>query len=105
IGYEGLSLETYLNKIIQNGGTLLCDVRANPHSRKFGFAKKALSRACAEVGIQYEHFPELGIPSEDRKGLAPKDDYQVLFAAYEKDHLPRQMDSLDRIREFVDEGS
>ncbi len=36
IGYEGLSLEGYLNRLLQSGVTLLCDVRRNPLSRKYG---------------------------------------------------------------------
>jgi hypothetical protein len=34
IGYEGKSLEHYLNQLLQAGVTLLCDVRRNPLSRK-----------------------------------------------------------------------
>jgi hypothetical protein len=36
LGYEGISLEAYINKLIKNDVKLLCDVRKNPLSRKFG---------------------------------------------------------------------
>ena len=39
IGYESKSLENYLNQLITAGVTLLCDVRRNPLSRKYGFRK------------------------------------------------------------------
>ena len=67
IGYEGKSLESYLNQLLRAGVTLLCDVRRNPLSRKYGFAKSTLSKACEGVGIRYEHLPELGIASEERR--------------------------------------
>ena len=37
IGYERRSLEGYLNLLLQSGVTLLCDVRRNAVSRKYGF--------------------------------------------------------------------
>jgi len=45
IGYEGRSLEGYLNLLIQGSVTLLCDVRRNPISRKYGFSKGTLAKA------------------------------------------------------------
>ena len=38
IGYEGISLEAYLNRLIKNGVQVLVDVRKNPLSMKFGFS-------------------------------------------------------------------
>ena len=45
---------------------LLCDVRKNPLSRKFGFSKKKLKHITETVGIKYVHIPELGIESDKR---------------------------------------
>lgn len=104
IGYEGLSLERYLNVLLSHGVTLLCDVRANPNSRKFGFAKRALSHGCETVGIRYEHLPELGIATEKRKGVHTREDYDALFLKYERDWLPKQSAALDRIRSWIAEG-
>src|SRR5262245_52970208 len=53
IGYEGLTLEAYLNVLLRSGVTLLCDVRRNPISRKYGFSKSTLRTACNSVGIRY----------------------------------------------------
>ena len=39
IGYEGVSLEEYINKLIVNDVKVLCDVRKNSYSMKFGFSK------------------------------------------------------------------
>lgn len=101
IGYEGKCLEHYLNQLLQAGVTLLCDVRRNPLSRKYGFSKATLSKACEGVGIQYEHMPELGIASEQRRNLETQKDYDELFLVYERDCLPQQQTALTRILQWL----
>lgn len=90
IGYEGRSLERYLNLLIQNNINVLCDVRKNPLSRKYGFSKKTLQNACEAVNIKYIHLPELGIVSEKRKSLSSQKDYDALFSDYEQNIIPNQ---------------
>jgi Protein of unknown function, DUF488 len=102
IGYEGRSLEAYLNLLIRNGVTLLCDVRRNPLSRKYGFSKGTLSQGCTGVGIRYEHLPDLGIASDERRELVTQADYDQLFARYERDTLPGQSAALSLIKGWVD---
>jgi hypothetical protein len=104
IGYEGLSLEDYLNKLLRAGVTVLCDVRRNPLSRKYGFSKRTLSHACVGIGIRYEHLPALGIDSAERQGLDTQDSYDALFARYERDCLPHQDQALDSIAGWLAAG-
>jgi hypothetical protein len=104
IGYEGSSLEGYLNRLLHAGVTLLCDVRRNPLSRKYGFSKSTLSKACENVGIRYEHLPKLGIASDERQELHTQSDYDLLFAVYERESLPRQTDALKKIGTWVQAG-
>lgn len=104
IGYEGHSLERYLNTLIRVGATMLCDVRRNPISRKYGFSKTTLSRACEGVGIRYEHIPELGIASDHRRELDSQESYDALFAIYEQDYLPGQTESIRKIQGWVAGG-
>ena len=87
IGYESLSLESYINKLIINDVRVLCDVRKNAFSQKYGFSKSQLQQACTGVGIEYIHIPELGIDSEERQDLVSQKDYDILFAKYEKTTL------------------
>jgi uncharacterized protein (DUF488 family) len=89
IGYEGISLEQYINKLIVNDVKVLCDVRKNPLSMKYGFSKKQLSNACVGVGIEYLHFPEVGIASDKRQELNNQEDYDKLFEAYKSDTLSK----------------
>jgi len=104
IGYEGKCLETYLNQLLQAGVTLLCDVRRNPLSRKYGFSKGTLSHACEGVGIRYEHLPQLGIASAERRDLKTQADYDALFEDYEHKSLPLQSESLAQIQAWIKEG-
>jgi hypothetical protein len=101
LGYEGRSLEAYLNALLKDSVTVLCDVRRNPLSRKYGFAKSTLSKACENVGIRYEHVPELGIASAERKELKTQADYDVLFAEYERKSLPQQGAALKKISGWI----
>jgi uncharacterized protein (DUF488 family) len=87
IGYEGLSLEAYINKLIINDVRVLCDVRKNAYSQKYGFSKSQLQQACTGVGIEYIHIPELGIVSAERQNLMSQRDYDLLFAKYEQTTL------------------
>lgn len=82
IGYEGISLEMYLQKLVKNNVKLLVDVRKNPLSMKFGFSKTLLKRYCNSLDIEYLHIPEVGINSDKRQELETQADYDRLFADY-----------------------
>lgn len=102
IGYEGLSLEEYLNKLISADVKVLCDVRKNSFSMKYGFSKSQLQKACEGVGILFIHIPEVGIVSSKRKELNTQQDYDQLFEEYRQtvlpDSIPQQKQILELIR-------
>lgn len=89
IGYEGISLEEYFNRLIKNDVKVLVDVRNNPLSMKYGFSKSQLKQCCESLGIQYLHFPEVGIKSEQRQYLSSQSDYDQLFSSYRKNNLTK----------------
>ena len=91
IGYEGVSLEEYINKLIINGVSVLCDVRRNPYSMKYGFSKSQLQKACNGVGIEYVHIPEVGIDSDKRQELNTQADYDKLFVFYKTSTLKKEV--------------
>lgn len=97
IGYEGITLETYLNKLIKNNIKVLCDVRKNALSMKYGFSKSQLKNACNGVGIEYIHIPEVGIDSEQRQELNTQIDYDSLFQIYKEKNLKESIDSQTKI--------
>lgn len=82
-GYEGLSVDAFLNRLLEGGIARLIDVRSNPVARRYGFHRRTLDGLCSKIGIEYRHFPGLGIRSEDRRSLARAEDYAALFRAYE----------------------
>jgi uncharacterized protein (DUF488 family) len=104
LGYEGRSLENYLNELLRSGVTVLCDVRKNALSRKYGFSKKTLSTTCLGVGIRYEHLPDLGITSDKRNKLVTQADYDELFDEYERTVLPNQAETLETILGWIERG-
>ena len=89
IGYEGISLEEYLNRLIKNDVQVLVDVRKNPLSMKYGFSKSLLKRFCESIGVQYIHFPEVGIESDQRQELNCQEDYNKLFKVYKTNNLTK----------------
>lgn len=103
IGYEGVSLEAYLNRLVMNDVKVLVDVRRNPLSMKFGFSKSQLRGFCANLNIEYVHIPEVGIRSEYRQELNSQKDYDALFSDYRAKNLTathiQQQQILDLLKE------
>jgi len=100
IGYEGISIEEYINKLIQNNIKVLVDVRKNPLSRKYGFSKTKLESLIKNFGIEYVHIPELGIETDKREFLKTIDDYNKLFEDYENILLYKQKE-LSQIEDLI----
>lgn len=101
IGYEGLSLERYLNRLVKENVGALCDVRRNPVSMKFGFSKSPLQNAVQGLGIAYVPMPELGIASNKRRELNSPGGYQALFKEYADTTLAQNDDALRRIVDLI----
>lgn len=105
IGYEGRSIDQYLDTLIQENITTVFDVRKNPVSMKYGFSKTTLQKALTNISITYIHTPELGIESSERKHLHEKHDYTALFDRYEKEILPKNDNALNSIIERYEGGN
>jgi len=103
IGYEGISLEEYLNRLLKNDVKVLVDVRKNALSMKFGFSKSQLQRYCNSLGIEYVHYPEVGIQSEQRQELNTQVDYDKLFATYRESNLTKTASSQEKILNLLKE--
>lgn len=101
IGYESLSIDEYLNVLVNFNISALVDVRRNPISRKIGFSKKLLEKYLRMVDIQYYHLPELGIASYLRQNLTTPEAYQNLFKLYEEELLPKQTEALDLLEKII----
>ena len=104
VGYEGLTIDSFLNKLISNNITTVVDVRNNPQSMKYGFSKKSFKQYIESAGMKYIHIPELGIPSAMRKGLGESVSHTVLFQKYEKELLPQQDKEIQHLLNLVSQN-
>lgn len=101
--YEGVTLDGLLNRLLKAGIRRLVDVRLNPVARRFGFHKSTLARICPKLGIEYVHFPEVGVPSEWRSNLDSMDAYEALFKRYQNEVLPREEAALLDLEKLIQE--
>lgn len=85
IGYEGLPQAEFLRLLKEAGIRRLVDVRAVANSRRPGYAKRALSAALDQAGIEYLHLRELGTPARGREAnrAGRMTEFRRIFA----DHL------------------
>lgn len=66
-GYEGRTIDGFVESLVSVGVTAVADVRLNAISRKAGFSKGKLRAALEGVGIEYLHFRTLGNPKTNRE--------------------------------------
>ena len=100
VGYEGQQIDGFLNTLLRHGMDRVLDVRHNPVARRYGFHKKTLTRLLSNLDIEYVHIPELGIRSENRRGLTSQSDYEDLFDEYEVTTLVEQGDALAMVADL-----
>lgn len=102
IGYEGQSIDGFMTTLLKNGIRVLCDIRANPRSMKFGFSQKKLEEISNLLGMIYAHIPQLGIEAKTRKLYLGdgKNHYKALFDDYRK-HLNDKVPYLDTLYELL----
>jgi uncharacterized protein (DUF488 family) len=73
VGYERRDVDELVDLLRGHGITILVDVRGTPRSRKAGLSRTPLAEALAEVGIEYRHERELGVPTEERESFRAGD--------------------------------
>lgn len=66
VGYEGRTIEDFVDELVRAGVKTVADVRLNAISRKAGFSKTRLRDALAAAGIEYRHMRSLGNAKENR---------------------------------------
>lgn len=91
-GYEGRSVDEFLNLLMRSGIQRLIDVRYNPISRRYGYHKSTLNRLCNALDIEYKHLSGLGIPGSARRDLDSINSYLSLFQEYRCGLVNRQKD-------------
>ena len=100
-GYEGVSIDGFLNLLVESGIERLIDVRSNPIARRYGFHKSTLKRLVNKLGIEYCHFAELGIQSQVRRLFPADGDRGIMFDEYEVTTLTNEAAAVKAVSELV----
>lgn len=101
IGYEGFSIDGFIQQLLINNIKTLVDVRKNAFSMRREFCKTNLQEALREAGINYCTMPEVGIPSNNRKELLPSGKRNELFEWYQENILPQCAPYANKIADLV----
>ncbi len=105
IGYEKISLDTFIQTLLLNGIQTLIDVRETTVSRRREFSKKSLAEALCKARIAYISIPEVGIPSEVRNELLKQGDHQDLLVWYRNNVLPNSGAYANRVNDILKQGN
>jgi uncharacterized protein (DUF488 family) len=99
VGYEGLTLEAFIQRLRDNSIRTLVDVRELPLSRKRGFSKRALAETLASHGITYMHMPKLGCPKPIRDCYKADGNWSRYTRAFLK-HLADQQPAVQELADI-----
>ncbi len=85
IGYTGRKIEEIIATLQQNGVRTLVDIRQNPVSMyRPEMCKASLARTLEEHGLQYAHFPQLGVPRDIRAKAIETGSRSIIWEWYEQ---------------------
>lgn len=104
IGYQTRSIDGFLDSLLRAGIRRIMDVRANPVSRKYGFARSTLASLAGKLGLAYNHLPGLGISSALRRDVHGPSGFRELFDYYERHILVNQADAAGRAADMMVAG-
>jgi uncharacterized protein (DUF488 family) len=100
-GYQGGSVDAFFGRLLRAGIQAIIDVRFNPVSRNYGFARKSMSAIAADLGMEYSHRPELGIPPERRRNLDEAGARESLLDWYRDEFLPGSAQAVELVADEV----
>ena len=100
-GYQGISVDAFLHQLLQHGILNIIDVRANPLSRRYGLSKRELARIADKIGLEYQHFPALGIPGSRRRDLSDSASYRRLLSWYRCKLLPEANEDILQVGKLM----
>jgi hypothetical protein len=103
LGYEGLSIDQFINHLITANIKTVVDVREFAFSRRSEFVRSNLEEALSRAQITYIGMPEVGIPTKARKEILEHKSKEELLAYWEKEILPTTGPSATRLAALVRE--
>lgn len=99
-GYEGHTLDTFLDLLQAAQIEQVLDVRRLPQSRKPGFSKTRLREALAAARIAYVHLVALGTPRPIMTAVRATKNYTTFFTDFEH-YLQTQPEALANAFDLV----
>jgi uncharacterized protein (DUF488 family) len=93
IGYEGLSLQQFVQIIKEHNIKTVVDIRISPWSRDPTFSKSSLQVSLPMNDLKYEHLKEWGNP----KRFWGKPDAKLLYQQF---ILPTLQENLEKVKSF-----
>lgn len=99
IGYEGSSIQAFLEVAVAAGIDKIVDVRELPLSRKAGFSKTALKGNLASVKIDYIHVGALGCPKAVRNRYRVDGNWTIYEGDFRK-YLASQQETISEVAEL-----
>lgn len=100
LGYEGLSIDAFIDRLTRAGVETVVDVRELPLSRKTGFSKRGFAAALDAAGIAYTHLPALGCPKPIRSAYKRDADWPAYVRQFHA-HLVSQPAAVDALAELA----
>nr|WP_163501340.1 DUF488 domain-containing protein [Halomonas socia] len=97
-GYEGIDIDSFLERLGDAGVDKVIDVRQYPISRKPGFSKTAFSSRLRAAGIDYEHIRELGCPKPIREQYKNDGDWSRYTLGF-RTYIASQEEAVQRVVE------
>ena len=97
IGYEQRNGEELISLLRDAGVEVLADIREKAFSRVADFRAGSLQQLCAEAGIVYEGWPELGSTEGQRERLKETGDFKRFESVFRSHVLQHAEDALERL--------
>lgn len=104
IGYEGKTLEGFLEDLERHQIKTLIDVRQLPLSRKKGFSKNKLRDALESHSKGYLHLKSLGCPKDVRDAYKADGSWQKYTTLFKK-HLESQSEALGELATLASDNN
>jgi uncharacterized protein (DUF488 family) len=105
LGYQGLNPEAYIQALLNFGVKIVVDVRENSWSQRPAYVGSTLMKSLAPVGIDYQHWKDLGNPSANRKTATTAPECMRRYRAYLRDHNDVLLRILAELRNAASSGN
>ena len=101
LGYQGLSLEKYVETLVAANVGIVLDVREVAWSYNRRYIKSVLQKTLLEANIKYTHLRVCGNPSANRKTATSVEECLSRY----QDYLKENLECLEILWEYVEQAS